>query len=167
MLLETGGALLYAAHLFRRDVPFYIHNVDVISDINLRRLYAAHVERLPLASLAVMQRDSKRYLLFDEGDELCGYGNEATGFERVARAPRGSTTRLGFSGVHVASPDILDLITETGAFSIITLYMRLAAEGHSIVAHRVDTADWIDIGRPEHLTRARETVRRSGGEDSQ
>jgi NDP-sugar pyrophosphorylase family protein len=62
--------------------------------------------------------------------------------------------------VHVLSPRIFDLITETGAFSIIALYMRLAAEGERIVAHRVDANRWIDIGRPEQLERARGEARR-------
>lgn len=154
-LLETGGALLKAAPLFRRDAPFFLHNVDVVTDIDLAAMYGAHVEHDPLATLAVMERDAKRYLLFDEKNSLCGFGNTETGFHREARPPVGQTRRLGFSGVHVLSPRILDVITETGAFSIITMYMRMVAEGERILAHRVDSAAWIDIGRPEQLEQAR------------
>lgn len=154
-LLETGGALVKAAPLLRRDAPFFLHNVDVMTDIDLVAMYREHQAHNPLATLAVMRRDAKRYLLFDEEENLCGFGNSETGLHREARPPVGQTQRLGFSGVHVLSPRILDLITETGAFSIIPMYMRLVAEGESIRAHRVDTSAWIDIGRPEHLEQAR------------
>jgi MurNAc alpha-1-phosphate uridylyltransferase len=159
-LLETGGALAKAAPLISREAPFFLHNVDVMTDIDLDGMYAEHRRTTPLATLAVMQRESTRYLLFDEEQSLCGFGNATTGLHREARPPVGSTSRLGFSGVHVLSPRILDLITETGAFSIITLYMRLVSEGERILAHRVDTAAWIDIGRPEQLEMAR---REAGG----
>ena len=155
-LLETGGALLKAAPLLGRDRPFFLHNVDVMTDIDLERMYREHVEHDPLATLAVMRREATRYLLFDENQQLCGFGNASTGLHREARPPVGATERLGFSGVHVISPRMLDLITETGAFSIINLYLRLVAEGGAILAHRVDTSAWIDIGRPEQLERARE-----------
>ncbi|HVK39305.1 MAG TPA: nucleotidyltransferase family protein [Candidatus Kapabacteria bacterium] len=157
-LLETGGALLKAAPLLRRDAPFFLHNVDVMTDIDLESMVAGHVAHDPLATLAVMQREAKRYLLFDEEQNLCGFGNAETGLHREARPPVGATERLGFSGVHVLSPRILGMITETGAFSIIPMYMRLVSEGHSIRAHRVDTSAWIDIGRPEQLEQARVQV---------
>jgi N-acetyl-alpha-D-muramate 1-phosphate uridylyltransferase len=160
-LLETGGALLKAVPLFHRDAPFFIHNVDVMTDLDLVAMYREHVEGDPLATLAVMERDAKRYLLFDEEENLCGFGNAETGLHREARPPVGATQRLGFSGVHVLSPRILDMITETGAFSIIPLYMRLAAEGERIRAHRVDTSAWIDIGRPEQLELARVQIESS------
>lgn len=162
-LLETGGALLKAAPQIGRDAPFLLHNVDVMTDIDLEGMYAAHLARSPLATLAVMKRDATRYLLFDESGSLCGFGNAATALHREARTPVGATERLGFSGVHVIEPRMLDMITERGAFSIITLYMRLAAAGETIAAHRVDASEWIDIGRPEQLELARERARGGGG----
>ena len=157
-LLETGGAVLKAAPLFRRDAPFFVHNVDVMTDIDLAAMYREHVATDPLVTLAVMHREASRYLLFDRRG-LCGYGNAATGLVHQAREPEGPTERLGFSGVHVVSPRMLDMITERGAFSIITLYMRLAAAGERIAAHRVDQAAWIDIGRPEQLEAARKSAK--------
>lgn len=157
-LLDTGGALAHASGLLSRDAPFFLHNVDVVTDIDLPAMYRAHTDADPLASLAVMRREATRYLLFDEEGSLCGFGNSSTGLHRDARTPVGATERLGFSGVHVLSPRIMDMITETGAFSIIALYMRLASD-NIIRAHRVDEARWIDIGRPEQLERARQETR--------
>ena len=64
--LETGGGLLHAREHFRRDAPFFLHNVDVVSEIPLGDMYAAHMERAPLATLAVSDRESSRGLRFDD-----------------------------------------------------------------------------------------------------
>jgi NDP-sugar pyrophosphorylase family protein len=154
-LLDTGGGLKAAGRYFRRDSPFLLHNGDIYTDIDLAALYHAHNPDA-LATLAVMNRDTTRHLLFDEEGGLVGAGNSATGYERRARPPQGRVEPLGFCGIHVISPRIFDLITESGAFSIIDLYMRLAGRGEHIAAHRVDEAVWIDIGKPEQLERARQ-----------
>lgn len=159
LLLDTGGGLSNASRLFRRDKAFLVHNGDIYSDIDLRALFASHNDQRELATLAVMERDVSRYLLFDEDGSLCGYGNLSTGLLRTAREPAGRTTALGFCGIHAISSRIFDRITERGPFSIIDLYLRLASEGERIAAHRVDGATWIDIGKPEQLARARELAR--------
>ncbi|MBC8144132.1 MAG: nucleotidyltransferase family protein [bacterium] len=153
-LLDTGGALLQARPLFTRDAPFILHNVDVVTDIDLGAMYRAHVASNALATLAVMRREASRYLMFDDDGTLCGFGNAATGLHREARTPVGQAEHLGFSGVHILDPQVFDLMMETGAFSIITMYMRLAAN-HRIAAYRVDESRWIDIGKPEQLEQAR------------
>jgi N-acetyl-alpha-D-muramate 1-phosphate uridylyltransferase len=154
LLLDTGGGLKAAGRYFRRDGPFLLHNGDIYTDIDLSALY--HVHTLDaVATLAVMNRDTTRHLLFDDDGMLVGAGNTANGYERRAREPRGSAHPLGFCGIHVISPRIFDMITEEGVFSIIDLYMRLAGSGERIAAHRVDDALWIDIGKPEQLERAR------------
>jgi NDP-sugar pyrophosphorylase family protein len=156
LLLDTGGGLKRAVPLFRKKSPLVLHNVDIVTDIDLRALYRAHGESNALVTLAVMVRPSSRYLTFDAEGSLCGYGNTATGYEEWARAPVGKVERLGFCGIHVADPAILGMIEEEGKFSIIyPLYMRLIREGARIAAHRVDGALWIDIGSHEQLDRAR------------
>lgn len=156
LLLDTGGGLRNAAPLFHGDAPFLIHNVDVVTDIDLSCLYDAHCGGGALATLAVLERDSRRYLVFDN-QGLCGYGGPQGG--QMAREPEGSVQRLGFTGIHAISPEIFSLIEEEGVFSIIPLYMRLAAAGHRIMPHRVDGSHWMDIGSPEKLAQAREMVR--------
>lgn len=154
-LLETGGGLVNAARYFRREAPFLLHNVDILSDIDLAALYREHLRSAPLATLAVMDRGSVRYLAFDEERRLCGYGNSASGLERLTVNPKGETVRFGFTGVHVVSPRIFDLTTERGAFSIIDLYHNLAEAGERIEPYDVSGALWIDIGKPQQLERAR------------
>jgi NDP-sugar pyrophosphorylase family protein len=158
LLRETGGGLAFAAPLFRRDAPFLLHNADVISDIDLAELYRTHCRNAPLATLVMMERPTSRYLVVDEEGLFCGWGNSATGAERLARTPTGEGIRLGFCGIHAISPEIFDTIEESGVFSIISLYMRLAEQGARIETYRADGARWIDIGSHEQLELARRTL---------
>jgi MurNAc alpha-1-phosphate uridylyltransferase len=155
--LETGGGLLHAAPLFRKDAPFFLHNADILSDLPLEELYAAQLRSAPLATLAVMERETSRYLLFDEIG-LLGRADERKGIRLEARPPVGEVRRLAFGGVHVISPGIFDRITETGAFSILDSYLRLAGEGAIILPFRIDGCYWSDIGKPEQLEEARRWV---------
>lgn len=152
-ILDTGGGLLAAGQYFRQDQPFFLHNVDILCDADLQAMYRGACASGALASLAVMEREASRYLLFD-AEGLCGHGNAVAGTEHIARPPVGATERLGFCGIHVIAPRIFGLIREQGAFSIITLYMRLAAAGEQILPWRIDNARWLDIGTPEKLEEA-------------
>ena len=158
VLLDTGGGLKKAAHFFlggssSAGEPFILHNVDVISTIDLRRMADSHAEHQRLATLAVQQRETSRYLLFDDKLQLCGRraGREQQD-EIVRRSPL--LTPLAFCGIHVISPRIFSLMTETGAFSIINVYLRLAAAGDKITAFRADQSYWRDLGKPEQVKQA-------------
>lgn len=153
LLLDTGGGLRNAGPLFHHDAPFLIHNVDVVTNLDLMGLHNAHCRDGALATLAVLDRDSRRYLAFDS-QGLCGYGGPQG--EQMAREPAGTVERLGFTGVHAVSPEIFNLIEEEGVFSIIPLYMRLVAAGWRIAPYRVDGSHWMDIGSHEKLAQARE-----------
>ena len=160
---DTGGGLFHAAHLFGEDRPFLLHNVDVLSRIPLEGLLAAHLqarersgERL-VATLAVQARDANRQLLFDDLG-LMGWENK--GSDRAARGshhardPVGELTRWSFTGIHVVEPSVFGLSDQTGAFSIVTLYLELAALGYVIAPSDVSGHDWIDVGTPERLAEA-------------
>jgi NDP-sugar pyrophosphorylase family protein len=152
--LETGGALLHARSLFRRDEAFYLHNTDIITDFPLAALRDAHLDHRPLATLAVMERETSRFFLFDD-DGLCGRADDRLGLTHLVREPAGELRRLAFAGVHLIEPALLDLITERGTFSILEPYLRLAAEGHRILPHRVDGYTWLEIGNLDRLEEAR------------
>jgi NDP-sugar pyrophosphorylase family protein len=152
--LETGGGLLRAEALLRRDAPFFLHNADILTDLPLREMYRAQLERSPLSTLAVMERESSRQLLFDDLG-LLGRTDERKGLRLEVRPAVGEVKRLAFGGVHVLSPAVLDRITERGAFSILDPYLRLVALGERILPYRVDAYRWSDIGRPEQLEEAR------------
>ena len=155
LLLDTGGGLKKAAWFFLEgpaQEPFLVHNVDVISTIDFTRMLHFHRQNNPLATLAVQRRETSRPLLFDERNRLCGRQVGKHGPEIVRRAKH--TTPLAFSGIHVISPALLDMINEPGSFSIITTYLRLAAAGHPISAFRADEYYWRDLGKPEHISQA-------------
>jgi len=149
-LLDTGGALKEAAWFFEDGRPFVVHNVDVLSDIDLRALIAAHQHSGALATLAAMQRPTARPLYFDADNRLIGRHSETRG-NFFVQAPHGEVTPLGFCGIHVISPALMGKMTESGAFPIADCYLRLAGMGEAIFAHRVDGAKWRDCGRPEDL----------------
>jgi NDP-sugar pyrophosphorylase family protein len=154
--LETGGGLLHAAPLFRLRAPFFLHNVDVLTTADLPALYAAHRASGALATLAVNQRRTSRYLLFDSG-ALCGRLRLPDG---ATEPPADSDGRqcFAFAGVHVISPALLGRVTERGAFSIIDAYLRLAAAGERIACHDISGAEWLEIGTPERLEAARRAL---------
>ncbi len=155
-LLDTGGGLKEAAWFFleggkNTQVPFLVHNVDVLSTIDLARMVRFHSEHNALATLAVQQRVTSRSLLFDEHGQLCG--RRASQETELIR-PMRQVQDLAFSGIHVLSPQIFAMLSEEGAFSIIQAYLRLAAQGLRILAFRADESYWRDLGRPENLTEA-------------
>ncbi|HEY1985302.1 MAG TPA: nucleotidyltransferase family protein [Terracidiphilus sp.] len=151
ILLDTGGGLRHAAHFFAdSDAPFILHNVDVLSTIDLARMLRFHVEQDALATLAVQDRRTSRYLLFNEEGRLCG---RRAGLDRESEivSPARSVIRLAFSGIHVISPRLFGKMIENGVFSIIPAYLRMAALGNKIIAFRADEYYWRDLGRPENI----------------
>jgi NDP-sugar pyrophosphorylase family protein len=163
VLLDTGGGLKKAAYFFLEDSnglerPFILHNVDVISTIDLRRMVQFHIENQALATLAVQDRETSRYLLFDEQFQLCG---RRSGHDQKNESVRSSrqVQPLAFSGIHVISPRLFAMMTEEGIFSIITSYLRLAARGEKILAFRADEYYWRDLGSPDNLIQAAQDVK--------
>lgn len=161
-LLDTGGGLKKASWFFSEDAadgePFLLHNVDVLSTIDLGSMVEFHRQHQALATLAVQDRETSRYLLFDEEHRLCGRQAGRQKPPEMVR-PSESTEKLAFSGVQVISPRFLSLMTEQGVFSIITSYLRLAAQGEKIIAFRADAYYWRDLGKPESLAQAEQDLK--------
>jgi NDP-sugar pyrophosphorylase family protein len=161
LLLDTGGGLKRAAWFFlegQSDEPFLLHNVDIVSAINLEEMAEAHKKSAALATLAVQERSSSRQLLFDRQGRLCGRraGREAA--DEIARSAE-NPEPLAFAGIHVISPRLLKKMTEDGVFSIIGTYLRLAREGEAIRAFRADQYYWRDLGKPEDLRQAEQDLK--------
>lgn len=168
-LLDSGGGLKKAAWFFleksvAKQEPFILHNVDVISNIDLERMLRFHVEQNALATLAVQARVTSRPLLFDANGQFRGRGVAHTRpAEDGNRAQPGADTglaneQLAFTGIHILSPRIFQEIEEEGAFSIITTYVRLAAREERIMGFRADEYYWRDLGRPESVALANEEL---------
>ena len=162
LLLDTGGGLKKASWFFLRDSsrldePFILHNVDVVSTIDFHRLLKSHIENRALATLAVQERESSRYLLFDEQGELCGrqIGRDQEP-ELVRSTPK--LQALAFSGIHMISPRFLTNMTEEGVFSIIATYLRLAAQSEKILAFPANEYYWRDLGKLDDLRQAEQDL---------
>jgi NDP-sugar pyrophosphorylase family protein len=170
LLLDTGGGLKKAAWFFledssrrdsnrgdsaKMDEPFLLHNVDVISTIDVRRMLQFHTENHALATLAVQPRDSSRLLLFNDQLQLSGrLAGQSEDRSSLATRHSPLLSPLAFSGIHVISSRLLPMITEEGVFSVIDAYLRLAAQGEKILAFRADEYYWRDLGRPDDLAQA-------------
>jgi NDP-sugar pyrophosphorylase family protein len=165
VLLDTGGGLKQAAYFFLehsvgREEPFLLHNVDVLSTIDLPRMVQFHTEHHALATLAVEERKTSRYLLFQEACELCGRRSGPDSPVELVR-PSLRVQPLAFCGIHVISPRLLTMMKEEGAFSIVSSYLRLAGAGEKILGFRADEYYWRDLGTPESVAQAAQDVRQS------
>jgi NDP-sugar pyrophosphorylase family protein len=161
-LLDTGGGLKKAAPFFLRDStgePFILHNVDVLSSIDLDEMVRFHRAHHALATLAVQQRESSRQLLFDERHQLCGRRAESDDSVEIVR-PSQQMKPLAFCGVHVLSPAIFAEMQETHAFPIVAAYLRMAGEGEKILAFAADPYYWRDLGTQASLMQAAEDMER-------
>ena len=161
ILLDTGGGLKQAAWFLsdngRSDEPFILHNVDIISTIDLQQMIQAHIASKAVATLAVQKRTTSRYLLFDEHDNLCGRRTISEQKTEMAR-PAQQTSEVAFTGIHIISSRIFPLLTEDGVFSIIPAYLRLAGQGEKIMAFNADQFYWRDLGKPENIKQAEHDI---------
>jgi NDP-sugar pyrophosphorylase family protein len=153
LLLDTGGGLKKASWFFNDDKPFLVHNVDILSGIDLTQLYNRHMHSESIATLAVQNRKSSRYFLFDEEKNLCGWKNEQTDVTIRAREPKGKLIQLAFSGIHIASPSIYKFTPKEEIFSLVDLYLSIASQNRiSYFDH--SGSYFIDMGKKENLAEA-------------
>jgi len=153
VLLDTGGGLLKAAHFFEKDSDFIVYNVDILSDINLNDMLAFHKNNKALATLAVRDRKTSRYFLFDKNQTLKGWKNTTTGALIKTIEKDKDLIPLAFSGIHIINEKLLGLIEETGVFSMTAAYLNLAKK-YKILGYRHDNTQWFDIGKIETLKEA-------------
>ncbi len=149
VLLNTGGGLKHAQWFFEDGKPFLIHNVDVISDLDLKALYESHLKNDAIATLAVRNRESSRYLLFDEDEILCGWRDVKKEKEKIVRESS-LLKDLAFSGIHIVDPQIFKYFPWREVFSIIDLYLT-AAQHETIKAFLHNETSWYDVGRIDDL----------------
>jgi NDP-sugar pyrophosphorylase family protein len=159
-LLDTGGAILKAKELLGNEEPFLLFNVDVLSAIDLTAFSAYHARKGGLATLAVRNRATHRYLVFDPEMQLSGWRNVKTGEEKISR-PGISLYDYAFSGIQIIEPQIFPLITENGRFSLIELYLRLAKR-NNIFGYPDPSAYWMDLGKPDQLAEAERITNQLG-----
>ena len=148
-LLDTGGGLKKAAWFFNDNKPFILHNVDIISDINLFEMMKFHESNKSFVTLAVKKRESSRYFLFNKENKLCGWQNIKT-MESIIFKPDKDLNQLAFSGIHIINPEIFKHLKNGGVFSIVPLYIELS-KSNKIMAYKHDMDFWFDIGDEKKL----------------
>lgn len=158
-LLDTGGGIKKAARVLSEgNLPFLVYNVDVLSSIDLSEMVSYHQQKGGLATLSVRSRETARYFVFDQQMRLSGWRNVSTGEERLVRQAE-QLENFAFSGIHLIDPAIFKLIAEEGKFSMVDLYLRLAASQPIYGFH--DTSDlWMDLGKPAQLKEAEKLLSR-------
>ena len=149
-VLETGGGIKKAQWFLDKDAsPFVVMNVDILTDLDLGNMLSFHEKNQPLATLAVSIRETSRYFLFDQEDQLCGWRNVRTGEDKISKKSS-NYIQKAFSGIQIISPEIFPLITQTGKFSMVDVYLELANE-NSILGFEHDPSKLVDAGKPESL----------------
>jgi NDP-sugar pyrophosphorylase family protein len=157
LLLDTGGGLVNAKSFFNDGKPFLVHNVDVLSDIDLEDLYNHHIRNNAMVTMAVSDRPTMRYLRFSDDMQLVGWENNKTGEEIVSKEVS-NFTKLAFSGVHVISPEIFNLLTKKGKFNIIPEYLELS-KTQAMLGYKHSANNWMDVGKIENIKNAEELLK--------
>lgn len=150
VVLETGGGLLKAKHLLGND-RFITINVDILTDLNLQQFITNHEQANAFISLAIAQRDTSRFLLFNDENRLCGWrnikGNDIV--EKIA-VPAAHYLQRAYSGLALFEPAVFETIPFAGKFSLIDVFLHLAPT--QVLSGYDHTGDrWVDVGRPESV----------------
>ncbi len=142
-LLDTGGALRKAAPFFKGEEDFLVYNTDVLSDIRIAELLRFHREEKNLATLAVRHRKTQRYILLDKQSQLIGRYQSGEAIPAEA-------SLAAFSGIHILSTRIFDMLPEEEVFPIMPVYIGLSGK-ERIRGFFHDDSFWMDMGRPESI----------------
>ncbi len=152
-LLNTGGGIKQAAWFFEDGLPFIVCNTDILSDIDLRAMYASHLASEAMVTLAVRQRETSRYLLFNAAQVLHGWLNVKSKEMKLSRAGATNLKLWAFSGIQIVDPAIFKAMPNEDAFSIIDVYLALSAT-QRLMAYPHDEDQWLDVGTHARLEQA-------------
>jgi len=152
-LLDTGGGLKKAAWFFNDAKPFLLHNVDVLTDINLNELLNSHIKNNSIATLAVMKRESSRQFLFDDEMNLCGWQNLKTNEEKISKKLKNHFLKYAFCGIQILEPAIFDFFPQENKFSLIDFYLKTSEE-KTIKGNISDSSFFFDLGTIKKLNEA-------------
>jgi NDP-sugar pyrophosphorylase family protein len=156
LLLDTGGGLKKASWFFDDQVPFILYNTDIISNIDINQMFEQHTSGNVIATLAVRNRISSRYFLFNDDNELCGWKNTKT-HQEIIRTKSDQLYPYAFSGVHIVSPEIFNHLPTEECYSIVNTYLKLSKK-FKILAYLHNSNYWFDIGDSVKLKEAEEYI---------
>jgi len=152
-VLETGGGLIKAKNFLDNDT-FLTLNVDILTDANLKYFLALHQQENSVITLAVTDRKTSRYLLFNKYNRLCGWRNTKTGEEKIVLKAK-DIFEKAYSGLAIFEPSVFNLVSLTGKFSLIDLYLALAHD-NKIAGFNHSESKLLDVGKPESVAVAEE-----------
>lgn len=153
-LMDTGGALIFARNLLDQGEPFLVHNVDILSNIDLGEMYSTHIQSGALVSMAVSNRNSSRKLLFDNEMNLRGWRDNSKGTSIIPCGDDTDLEEFAFSGIHVVSPNIYNRVSRNEPFSIVNEYLNLCIN-NKIIGINYSQNTVLDVGKPESLNEAK------------
>ncbi len=153
MVLETGGGLKKASWFFKNEGDLVLMNTDILTDMDLGAMITQHRSHQPLATLAVTDRKTSRYFLFNDKNELRGWRNIKTGEERPDQITKEKLIQKAFSGIHVISTQLFSLIKQEGRFSMVDVYLDLCSN-YTLQGFDHSESKFIDVGKPESISEA-------------
>ena len=175
LLRETGGGIRHAAELLDDGEPFLVHNVDILSNLDLEDFYQAHMAEsisidTPLATLLVSERETARYFLFDKRNNLVGWMNKLSGevkspYPELKREPsenfdwekfllEHSLNKYAFAGTHIISPEVFRLMQSwPERFPIVDFYLQMA-DKFIIKGYVKNDLEMVDVGKLDSLEEA-------------
>ena len=151
LLLDTGGGLLKARKHLQGDT-FLTINVDILTEINLKYFLAKHQQENSLITVAISDRKTSRYLLFNKYNRLIGWRNTKTKEEKIVIKAK-DVFEKAYSGIAIFEPSVFDLIKLKGKFSLIDVYLSLAPE-NKIAGFDHSGEKLIDVGKPDSVEQA-------------
>jgi len=153
-ILGTGGGIKKIKELITGD-DFLVHNVDVVSGVDLTDLINYHQQRKPLVTMVMQNRHTYNQVLVDTQNQICGLDYIKKGVRKLVRQPAGELAVLAFCGVHIINRRIFDCFGDEKFFSIVDTYLESIAKGEAINAYKLpDGVYWKDVGTLEHLAEA-------------
>ena len=163
LLLDTGGGILNARKwLEDADGSIIVHNADILTDFDLRKMIDCHLEKSPLATLLVKKRETTRYIVFDHDMKMKGWTNISNGERRPADLQYDASDLYAFGGVHLISPSIFPLLEQFAngqdVFSIMSFYISACNSHHILGYAPTESYHWYDVGKPSTLALAEKEI---------
>ena len=152
LLMDTGGGIVKATPLFKNSKAVLVHNVDIISNVNLGEMNQQFLESGDDAWLLTQDRETNRKLLFREDHQLIGWRNKADGNFKWVYDSFGQYQEMAFSGLHFFRKNLFAGF-ECKPQSVIDLYLKLA-KNDRILSKPIQPDYWFDLGKPEQLEAA-------------
>lgn len=152
-LLDTGGAIRQAKDFFSGSEPVLVHNVDVISEVDVQALLAYHLQQQALVTLCIRNRETNRKLLFNDQLQLVGWRNLQTQTYKWVCEDMTQYEAFAFNGLYLVSTGFADHLAFDGRFSIIDAWLEMAQQ-HKIIGYKDVSDHWFDLGTAERIQQA-------------